>query len=293
MQGRANGHIRLKGPDSVYQVHAPPDMTSNSLSYLQWLQGQRAERGGAALDLASSEGQLIDSQVGAVAAQDVLGHQETLSAYIARNIGETFVRSLWLTVHNQLRRNYPGQLMVRSRDQAIPVTPAEWQPRDRLSLKAGMANMERRKKTAMLSQVIQMATQFMGGGLPLVDLQALHNIMMDWGHSADLDGIARYLVDPQSERGQAMQQQQAQQAQEQQQLQAFQIQLEQQKEQLDKYKHDTELEFKYWKEKLEASVELETKEAELVTNATTQLAAANAPSAQGSDGNRANGAGEG
>ena len=98
------------------------------------------------------------------------------------------------------------------------------------------------------------------------DLNGVITAIRDWMVSVELDAGQEYFLDPDGQKSQAGQQAQAQQSQQQQQeqsqMQQMQMQLldmekkmEDQKLAEDKRQHDTELEFKYWKELLEADQE--------------------------------------
>jgi len=113
--------------------------------------------------------------------------------------------------------------------------------------------------------VIEMQMGMIQGGTANITTSwnQVHRAIMDWGSAAELTNPEKYFLDPdgaESQQGQqAQQQQQIQQQQQQQQLQQMQIELEEhsaqiedQKVQLDKYEHDTQLAHDYWADLLEA-----------------------------------------
>ena len=217
LSARSNGHIRLNSPNSQFMALPITDQSSQSLAYLEFLKGQRNERGGSALSLQDPMAESLKNQAGAVANQQAMGHQESLSAYISLNLGQSYVRSLWLTIHEQLRLRYNGQLSVRVADQYVPAQPSDWQPRTRLTLKAGMSASARNRKASNLWAGIQLQMSLLQSGVPIADVNGLHNMIRDWMLASDLDSANQYITDPQSQKGQQMAQQAAQQGQQQQQ----------------------------------------------------------------------------
>jgi hypothetical protein len=155
----------------------------------------------------------------------------------------------------------------------VTVDPGTWRERDRINIKAGLSPGERRRKASALAQVVSHQLTLMQAGLDgvLVNLPNVYASMRDWCAASGIDAGERYFTDPSGQSAtQASQQklQQGQQAQQmQQQLAMAQLKLEDQKQQLDKYKADKELEFKYWSESLGAEVE----EAKIVGGATADL----------------------
>jgi len=100
---------------------------------------------------------------------------------------------------------------------------------------------------------IQLGTQALSNGLggQIVDLGGIYKAMGDWLKMAGVDNPDQYLIDPSSPQAQEAQQRQAQQ---QQQMQQMQQQLMQMQVDLDKYKHDSELQYKYFDSVLDAEV---------------------------------------
>ena len=241
MNGRVNGLIR--GVEANYRYEPIPvqDLTGGSLAMLGYLDKMRGEAGGAALDMQGTESQLLTSQVGAVASQEILQNQEQISAYIAQNIGQTLIVQLWKTIHRVLREDFTGQLLVRRADQTEQINPSQWPERKRVILNSGMTPQMRNRRATNLQGVIQTQMGMLQAGVPIVDPDGLHAAIRDHGLSVDLP-VNSYYIDPQSQKGQQLAQGRAQQAQQQQQQAAQLTQMEQTLKQaeikMDKYKAD-------------------------------------------------------
>jgi len=265
------------------------DVTSQSLAYLSYLDDYAGRQAGRALDMATAEGQAIQGNVSGISAELQLGPQEQLASQVSRSLSESLVRGTFLLIHKALREDWKGTIQYRKTDEWVEVDPSEWQPRNRLNITVGLSPGDRRRHRAALQEVIQTQLGFIQGGAAniAVTYKGVHNAIQDWLKASELDGAEGYFLDPDGQESQQGQQAAAEQAQEeselQKQLTAMQVQLEQQKQELDKYKHDTELQFKYYDANLDAEVE----EAKIVESGTQ------ARLAQTSGGSAGNGTGGG
>lgn len=274
--GRPGNKVSARGDGPVQDCYMPlpvQDVGPAAQAFLAYEDQVRADRGGAALQMASAEAQLLGGQVGSQGVDRIYSVQEQLAGMIARTLAETLVRSTFLLVHRVLREEYGETLTVRRADQWVEVNPAEWKPRQRVNIRSGLSPGERSRKAAAMAQVLQMQTMAlqMGLGGALVDAGNLYSALMDWASANELDAGSKYFTDPASRKAQmaAAQhgQQQAQMAQIQMQMAQAQMALEGQKLQLDKYKTDTENQIKVWTERLHAEIE----EAKIVGAATAEL----------------------
>lgn len=275
------GSIRTKNPAEVGQI-AIMDVSSQSLAALAYWDDQAARQAGAALEMATAEAQSV-KDVSGLSVEMQLGPKEQMASQISRNIAETLVRQTFLLIHRALREDYSSTIMYRKTDQWMEVSPAEWQPRNRVNVVVGLSPGDRRRHRAALAEVMQIQQALIAGGAAniAVDYKGFHNALTDWLKASELDGHEAYFLDPDGEKSQQAQQAAAQQSQEQsaimQQLQQIQIQMEQAKLREDARQHDTELQFKYWAEKIKAEI----KEAEIVESGTqARIAAASRANGQ-------------
>lgn len=297
---RPGGAVRVEGVGPVQDSLMPLpviDVGPAAASYLAYMDQVRADRGGAALQMASAEAQLVGGQVGSQGVDRIYSVQEALAGMIARTLAETLLRSLFLLVHRLLRTELGETLTLRYADQWVPSDPSKWRERDRVNIKSGLSPGEKSRKVAALQQVISYQWSVIQAGQDgvMVTLPNLYNAYLDWANAQELDAGEKYFTDPNSptaargiqvkqQQQQQMQAMQAQLAQVQLQLEQAKAQTEAQKVQLDALKADQEMRFNYWKEALHAEIE----EAKLTATVTTDLAA------QQSEGRRrANGSADG
>ena len=284
--GRVNGLIECK--DSVDQVRAllVPDISQGILSNIEHQKRTRAEMGGASLQLASGQAQLGSTQVGSEGLDRAYSVMEQLAGMMAKNIAETLVKQTFLIAHATLRQNFDIPVNIRVGGRWNTATPSEWDERKRINIKIGMSAGERNRKIAALDKIIgqQGAINSIGLDGVLVDVEGLHNALIDLAKASEIDNPERYFVDPQSKESQAagVQKQQEAELQETQNQSLVEqaLEIEQLKVAMDKYTQDTDLKFKYF----EANIKSEVEEAKIVGAATKDLQVAQAEARRNANG---------
>jgi hypothetical protein len=286
LNGRPSGVVRVEGTAPVGESILPIpaiDSGASSATFLAYFDQVRADRGGAALQMANAESQLVGAQVGSMGVDRIVSVQEQMAAFVARNLAETLLRSLFLLVHRTLAEQYGQPMSLRLADQWVTADPSQFRQRSRVNIKHGLSPGEKARKAAGMQAVVTAQMTMLQAGMDgvLVDLPSLYNSLLDLAGALELDNAQSYFVDP---AGQAAQQVAAEKGQQGQQMQAMQLQLtqvqlqmeqaklqlEQQKLQLDKYKHDQEMAKSYREMALNAEIE----EAKLTASVTTDLIAA-------------------
>ena len=245
------------------------DISSNSMQFLSYLDEVAGRQAGAALDLASPDAQAL-KDVSGISAEMQLGPKEMLASQIGRNLAESLVRQTFLLIHRVLREEFSGTITYRQTDEWVQADPSEWLPRNRINIVVGLSPGERRRKRAMLGEIISMQMQLIQGGTANITTswKGVHAAITDWMRAGELDSSEGYFLDPEGRESLEAQQAQQQQAQAQQQadqvIQQLAVDMEQQTLELDKYKHDSDLQFKYFDARLDAQVKSEIEEAKLV-----------------------------
>jgi len=203
LNSKPGGRIRVTQLDAVRPIEIS-DIGPSCQMLLQYQDSVRSEMGGAALDLASAEAQMVGSQVGSQGLDRAYSVKEQLAAMMTRNFSETLIRSTYLLVHQCLREWYELPIMAKVGDKWQEISPQQWQPRTRINVKIGLSAGERQRKTMALGQVLQHQIQIMQMGQSgvLADLSGVHNALMDWCKSAELENPEQYFIDPASEAAQ-------------------------------------------------------------------------------------------
>lgn len=275
--GRPNGDIRVRA--SVGDVSRAimnfnqPDISGGILSNLEYQRQIRTELGGASLELATGQMQMAGGRIGSQGVDRAFSVMEQLAAHMTKNIAESLIRNVFLLAHATMRENFDTPVNVKVNGRWESPVPSEWRPRTRVTVKIGMSPGERARKVATLQQIVQAQIDLANLGMDnvLVNIDGFYRALTDWGRAAEVQNPEQYFIDPSTEASQkalqAKEQAEAQAAQANRALMSQAVGLEQLRSGLEKYKHDSELQFKYFAELLGAEVS----EAEIVGKATGQL----------------------
>lgn len=305
--GRVNGNLRVNrrlvaDVRQAVMAFTIPDTSANILANIQAVKAERAELGGAALDMSSGNMQLND-RMGSEGVDRVYSVMEQLAAYMTRNIGHTLIRSVWLVAHATLREQWNEPVPLEAAEGIQPV-PSKWLERLCVTVKPGMSPGERQRLANALAKTLDWQVSLAREGMDevLVYIDGFYKALMDWGRVVEIPHPEQYYRNPASpEAMQAIKDKKAAAQQiEQQKRELMQqaVGLEQLRTAFDKYRQDTELVYKYWAKVMDVQV----KEAEIVGRATTELlsneqrdAAANGapPAAANTDGGGADAGGGG
>jgi len=289
--GRVNNMVRVKAtvPDirAALMPLTVPDTSANILANLESTARERSEMGGAALDMQSAQMQIGGDRMGSQGLEKAYSVAEQLSAAMMKTIASTLIRDVFLLAHRTLREYFDQPVPIKRNGKWTHVTPAEWPERMNVTVKPGMSPGERSRRVTALGQVIdaQMMLSDKGMDKVLVDLDGFNRALLDWARLSEVQNPEQYFIDPESDRSQAALQDKQQQSQE------FDMQkkalmqqafgLEQMRLAFEKYRQDSDLQFKYFAEVLG----VEVKEAEMVSSAlSTSRKAVNENTQTGSNG---------
>ena len=280
---RPGGINRVEG-DVRAAVMAMPivPQVDAGLQMMQHLRSVRAERGGAALEMATGEMQLFESQIGSQGLDRSMSVQEQMAGMVAKNLATSLIKELYLLTHRVIRTQLRRPIMVMLAGQWQQLDPQQFKPRNYVTLKAGLTQGEQTRKQAAMSQLMNLQKTMLEAGWDdvLVSLDNVHTTVMDFARCQGVEAPERYFIDPQSPESIQARQGKAeaaqQQARQQQQVQQQALQLEA----MDRQTKQAELQFKYWAERLKSEVE----EAKIVAEqiGALELAELNATQAAGS-----------
>lgn len=275
--GRVNNLVRVKNlvPDvrQAIMALAVPDTSANILANLESTAKERSEMGGAALDLQTAQMQIGGDRMGSQGLDRAYSVAEQLSAAMMKTLASTLIRSIFLLAHRTLREYFDDELPIKRNGKWQFVKPSTWPERSSVTVKPGMSPGERTRRVSALSQVLDAQMMMADRGMDevLVNLDSFNRALMDWARLSEVQHPEQYFLDPQSDEAQAAIRNKAKQRQEEKRQRAMLMQqsfgLEQLRTAFDKYKTDSELQFKYFAEILGA----EKTEAEIAGRATVDL----------------------
>lgn len=275
--GRVNNLVRVKNlvPD-VRQAIMPlavPDTSANILANLESTAKERSEMGGAALDMQSAQLQIGGDRMGSQGLDRAYSVSEQLTAAMMKTLAATLIRSIFLLAHRTLREYFDEPLPIKRNGKWLYVKPSEWPERQSVTIKPGMSPGERTRRVNAMSQVLDAQMMMADRGMDevLVDLHSFNRALLDWARLSEVQNPEQYFLDPDSDQSKAaLQSKDKQRAQEQQQRAMLMQQsfgMEQLRQAVEKYRHDSELQFKYFAEILGA----EKMEAQEAGRATIEL----------------------
>lgn len=264
--GRVNSRIRIKnshqGPlqDAVAPL-VVPDISAGILANIEHQKRNRAELGGAALDLATASAQLGSDQIGSQGLDRAYSVMEQLAGMMTKIIARTLIRSVYLLAHETLRQFFTEPVAIRRSAGWDSPVPSDWKQREILTVKPGMSVGERSRLVQTLGTISdkQFALADKGFDDVLVDINGVYSALMDWARAAEISNPEQYFVDPNSDSSKrALLQKQAATKRKQEGEAALIDQalgLERLRTALEKYKQDTDLQFKYWSDNLKSEIE--------------------------------------
>lgn len=275
--GRINGSIRVK-PGLVNDVRAAvaafavPDTSANILQNIEHMRRVRSEMGGASLDMATGQMQLND-RLGSQGLDRAYSVMEALARFMTRVMAHTLIRSMYLVAHETLRTQWQGVIQFKRGKTWVKQDPSTWMPRESVKVNLGASSAERARLSAVLDSVLAKQATLAQAGMEdiLVDVVSFYNAAIQWLRINDVDTPEQYFLDPRSPQGvQAFKQREqsrqlAQQKQEAMVNQA--IALEQLRVAFEKYRTDSELQWKYYDTVLKAQIE----EAKLSSDAVVKI----------------------
>jgi len=254
---RAPGRLMRRKEGTMLDFAPIMDITSNSLSFLQYMDEVVQDQAGATMAMQGGDSQLI-KQASGVSVEMQLAPREQMASQVSRNIAETGVKNLFLILHETLRTQWKSPIMFFKSGEWIETHPSKWQPRKRVNIVPGLSPGDRRRKASNLHQVVQTQLGMVEGGTAniTVDWNGVHSAIRDWMDALELDATDEYFLDPDSRKSQAGQdaakQNQQMQQQQMQQGEAIMLELEKMKIKIDAMKAENdrvndeeEIKFKY------------------------------------------------
>ena len=212
MRSRTGGIVRMKSHDAVIPL-ANPEVPMSAYTLLEMMDKQRAERGGGAVSTANTAQQAI-GQGGDHSMERIMSAMELANAMIARSLGETIIRGIFIQLHDIIRTNLKGEISARIGGQWVKSVPSEWQKRANVSMQIGSSNAERARRAGAMEQVIALQRELAQTGSVMFSEDKAYKAMADAIKLKGIKSPELYLVDPSSEEGMKGNEQKSKEAQE-------------------------------------------------------------------------------
>jgi len=200
LTSRTGGVVRLESANSVVAL-PNPEVPSSSYTFLQMMDNVRAERGGSAIGT-SSEAQKIMGDT-AHGIERVMSAMELNNATIARSLGETLVRGIFIELHNIIRENFAGEMSAKVGGKWIKTVPSEWKKRTKVTVQVGSSQAERARQSMVMDKVVMVLEKLASTGSVMFNESKLYTAITDAISLGGVKNPERYLDDPDSDEGKA------------------------------------------------------------------------------------------
>jgi hypothetical protein len=212
LTSRTGGVVRMNSPNAIVPVPTP-EVPQSSYGMLSYFDQIRTERGGSAISTSSQAQQVAGDTAHGI--ERVMSAMEMNNAVIARSLGETLIRGIFVNLHKMLRENQPGQVSAKVDGRWLTTVPAEWKERTAVTIHVGSSHAERQRMAQVMTQVIGLQKEAMATQSTMVDEPHIYAAVTDAINMSGIRNPERYFIDPESPEGQQKAQQQQQQKQQQ------------------------------------------------------------------------------
>ena len=214
LTSRTGGVVRMSSVNSVVDL-PNPEVPQSSYSMLAYMDNSRSERGGSAIGTASQAQQISGDTAHGI--ERVMSAMELNNALIGRTLGETFVRGIFIELHNIIRENHTGELSAKIGGRWVTTVPKEWKKRTKVTVQVGSSHAERARQSGVIKEVIGVQKELAVTGSVMYNEEKMYTAITDAVNLGGVKNPERYFDDPKSEEAKQKKQQSDQQKQEMQQ----------------------------------------------------------------------------
>jgi len=204
------GIVRVTNPGAAFQF-PNPEVGQSSYSLLGLMDEQRRERGGSAINTATSAQSISGDTAHGI--ERVMSAMELANSLVARTIGETVVKGIFITLHSIIKANRKDPINARIGGKWVNSTPSEWKTRPNVRIQMGSSYAQNQRQAAIMREIVQTQGMLAQTGSVLFSEEKLYDALTDGARFAGINSPERYYVDVTSPEGQQAKQQQDQQKQ--------------------------------------------------------------------------------
>ena len=200
LTSRTGGLVRAESQGSIFEL-PKGEVSQSAYSLLSFMNEQRKERGGSAVGMANTANAAV-GQGGDHTMERVMSSMELTNSLIAKSMGETIIRGIFIELHKLIRENHQGELQARVGSQWIKSMPSEWQSRANVSIQIGSSNAERVRQANVLREAIQLQEKLAGMGSVMFEESKAYTAISQVMKLEGIKAPERFFTDPESEEGQ-------------------------------------------------------------------------------------------
>ena len=209
LTSRTGGVVRMENANSMVEI-PNPQIPQSSYTFLEHMDNVRRDRGGGAVDSANTMQQdMGNSAEGTV--NRVMTAMEMGNSLLAKTFGETFIRGIFLELHNILRMYHKGQITAKVGGRWMDTVPSQWRKRTAITIHVGSSHAERARQANVMNGVVMTQMGLKESGSILYSQDKHYQALIDGIRLAGIKNPDRYYLDPTSEQGQQAGKQQSEQ----------------------------------------------------------------------------------
>jgi hypothetical protein len=187
--------IRMKSPDAITPVPSP-GLGFDAFNALEYFSTVAEQRTGIVRNAQGlNPDTLHDTASGALA---LMGNAQKRLRLIARVLGETCIKPLFLLLHAVLRENASESKIVRLDGKWVPVDPSTWAERNDMTIEIGLGSAGRQHDIDGLMKVGAMAGELgkTPYGAQIVTAENAYNIVSTTTKKLGFKQPERFFTDP-------------------------------------------------------------------------------------------------
>jgi hypothetical protein len=194
---RVGGVVRTKAPNSITPLPNHP-LEQHTFGLIEYLDGVREARTGVSRMSQGLNENALNSHTTATAVNTVMNASHSRLELIARNFAQTGVKELFETMYALMQQNQDKKEVVRLRNEWIEVRPTQWHDKMDATVSVGVGSGNKDQQVAHLSNLLQLASQSMQGGLPLFNVQNMYNIISELVKAQGFMNVSDYVTNPET-----------------------------------------------------------------------------------------------
>jgi hypothetical protein len=188
--------IRATNIDAIRPLTVP-FVAAESFPVINYWDSVKKDRTGVGAELLGVEASQL-SQINTGVMQDAIETVQTKVDLIARVISESGIRSLFLGIHELLRKYQDVPLRIKLRNEWVEVDPRGWRDRTNLTVQVGLGAFNRTSNSLALQQIIALQKELLMGGplAVMVTPQNLYNSLVEVVRNSGLRSPELYFTEP-------------------------------------------------------------------------------------------------
>jgi hypothetical protein len=201
LTSRTGGIVRAERSDALFEI-PKGEVPQSAFGFMEFMDGVRRDRGGGSIDM-SDQVHAVRGNSGDMGLERIMSSMELGSALIANNLGETFVRGIFLEMHNILRQNYPRgeKISAKIGGKWVSTVPSDWKKRTKVTIQVGASLAERARQSMALTEIVQEQEKLMQVGSVMYDEARHYQAMADRAKLRGIRSPEKYFVDPDTPEG--------------------------------------------------------------------------------------------